>query len=64
MSMDRPYRVGTTYARVKSELLKYSGTQFDPAVVNVFLGIAPEEWEEINHRVMDDLAARGLIHRY
>jgi len=64
MSMDRPYRVGTSYDRVKSELLKYSGTQFDPSVVDVFLSIAPEEWDEINHRVMDDLAARGLIHRY
>jgi len=64
MSMDRPYRVGTSYDRVKSELLKHSGTQFDPSVVATFLGIPPDEWDEINHRVMDDLAARGLIHRY
>src|SRR6266850_1682793 len=49
MSMDRPYRVGTSYDRVKSELLKHSGTQFDPSVVATFLGIPPDEWDEINH---------------
>jgi glycerol-3-phosphate responsive antiterminator len=49
---------------VREELIRHSGTQFDPGVVEVFLGIAPEEWEQINHRVTNDLASRGLVHRY
>ncbi len=64
MTMDRPYRVGTSYDRVRAELTKYSGSQFDPKVVEVFLNVPPDEWEAINRRVMEDLASRGLVHRY
>jgi putative nucleotidyltransferase with HDIG domain len=63
MKMDRPYRRGTTYEKVREELIEYSGTQFDPKVVEVFLTIPPEVWEEINDRVSSDRAARGLVHR-
>jgi putative nucleotidyltransferase with HDIG domain len=63
MMMDRPYRTHTTYERVKTELVKHSGKQFDPGVVEAFLSIPPEEWEAINHRVMENLAARGAVAR-
>jgi len=26
--------------------------------------VPPDEWEAINRRVMEDLASRGLVHRY
>jgi len=63
MMMDRPYRQGTTHEKVREELLKHAGTQFDPAVVEVFLTIPIEEWDEINSRVTRDRASRGLVHR-
>ena len=37
MVTDRPYRKARTFAYAKSQLRKYSGTQFDPNVVEVFL---------------------------
>lgn len=63
MTMDRPYRRGTSLAMVREELLKHSGTQFDPKVVDVFLTVPENEWEEINIRVSGDGAAQGLVHR-
>jgi len=39
---DRPYRNGNTLAVAVSELLKYRGRQFDPEIVDVFLGILRE----------------------
>jgi putative two-component system response regulator len=63
MTMDRPYRKGTTRDRVRKELLKHSGSQFDPEVVETFLKITNEEWDEINQFVSKDRADRGLVHR-
>ncbi|HXI03435.1 MAG TPA: HD domain-containing phosphohydrolase [Candidatus Saccharimonadales bacterium] len=61
MLMNRPYRLATTYDKVRAELMQHSGTQFDPRVVDVFLTIPPEEWQTINERVAGDLALRGLV---
>jgi putative nucleotidyltransferase with HDIG domain len=36
---DRPYREGAPLNRALSELWKYRGTQFDPKIVEVFLGL-------------------------
>ena len=36
MTTDRPYRKALSYTRVVEELGKYSGKQFDPAIVAVF----------------------------
>lgn len=37
MTNDRPYRKGLTHTQAITELLKCSGTQFDPHLVSVFL---------------------------
>lgn len=37
MTTDRPYRLALSYDRVVHELRRFSGTQFDPALVDVFL---------------------------
>lgn len=37
MTNDRPYRKGLTHSQAITELLKCSGTQFDPHLVSVFL---------------------------
>ncbi len=39
MTSDRPYRKGTTFANAIAEIDRCSGTQFDPQVVQAFLGI-------------------------
>lgn len=38
MTTDRPYRKGMSFAIAAAELRKSCGTQFDPAVVDAFLG--------------------------
>lgn len=38
MTQDRPYRKGCTMERATDELIQCSGTQFDPAVVDAYLG--------------------------
>ena len=37
MVSDRPYRKALSLKKAKQELLKGSGTQFDPEIVKVFL---------------------------
>ena len=43
MTSDRPYRKGLPLDVVVSELNKYSGTQFDPVVVDAFLTLLEDE---------------------
>lgn len=58
MTSDRPYRKALPYEVARAEILKYSGTQFDPDVVKAFLGIPDGEWKEIQQRVMQDVESR------
>jgi putative nucleotidyltransferase with HDIG domain len=44
MTSDRPYRKGTSFAAAQQEIARCSGTQFDPAIVEVFLGMSAEFW--------------------
>jgi putative two-component system response regulator len=46
MTSDRPYRKPLSNGEAKSELLKYSGKQFDPQLVSIFLDIL-KEMEEV-----------------
>jgi putative nucleotidyltransferase with HDIG domain len=45
MTSDRPYRKGLPLNRVTSELRKFSGSQFDPVVVDAFLELLEKEGE-------------------
>jgi len=42
MTRDRPYRKRMTYDEAIGEIKKYSGVQFDPKVVNIFLDLIKE----------------------
>src|SRR6516164_6036196 len=42
ITSDRPYRVARTFDAAREEILRCSGTQFDPAVVEVYLRIPNE----------------------
>ncbi|MCC7381352.1 MAG: response regulator [Deltaproteobacteria bacterium] len=44
ITTDRPYRRGRSFGHAREELLRCSGTQFDPAVVAVTAAITDLEW--------------------
>lgn len=52
---DRVYRKGRPYADAALEIRRYSGTQFDPRVVEAFLSVPQEDWEHLRRGcLMDD----------
>jgi response regulator RpfG family c-di-GMP phosphodiesterase len=53
MTSDRPYRKAMPYEDAREEIVRNSGIQFDPAVVQVFLSIPPEEWKAMHRRIPD-----------
>ncbi len=59
MTSDRPYRRALTYEQARQEIIDYSGRQFDPRVVEAFLEVLPEEWDEIRDHVQRVLAERS-----
>lgn len=46
MTSDRPYRKALPFDAVISEIKRCSGTQFDPALAELFLSISRRQWEE------------------
>jgi HD-GYP domain-containing protein (c-di-GMP phosphodiesterase class II) len=51
MTSDRPYRRALPFETARSELLRESGRQFDPEVVQAFLKIPENVWEGIRAEV-------------
>lgn len=47
MTSDRPYRRALTYEAARQEIVRCSGTQFDPEVVSHFLRVPQEVWDQI-----------------
>ena len=47
ITSDRPYRKAKPFEHARAEIVRCGGTQFDPAIVEAFLAVAPEEWERI-----------------
>jgi putative nucleotidyltransferase with HDIG domain len=56
ITSDRPYRKAQTFDAARAEILRCSGTQFDPGVVEVFLNIPNELWQELR----SEISARNL----
>lgn len=46
MTSDRPYRRALPFEAVSQEIIKNSGTQFDPEIARMFLSINRSHWEE------------------
>ena len=44
---DRPYRAGQSHEIACEEIAASSGSHFDPKIVNAFLSISKQEWNEI-----------------
>ena len=51
MTSDRPYRAAQSYQAAREEIERWSGRQFDPAIVVVFLGMPDDIWETIRRQV-------------
>ena len=51
ITSDRPYRKARSFDAAREEILACSGTQFDPAVIEVFLKIPNELWQELRSEI-------------
>ncbi len=51
ITSDRPYRKARSFDVAREEILRCSGTQFDPAVVEVILKISNELWHELRSEI-------------
>jgi len=47
ITSDRPYRRARTYAAARQEIARCAGTQFDPGIVDVYLGLPDNLWEDL-----------------
>jgi len=61
MTSDRPYRKALSYDHAHTEILAHSGSQFDPAVVDIFRGFADADWRRI--REESEEQARAIVQR-
>ena len=52
ITSDRPYRQGRSFVHACSEIERCGGTQFDPAVVNTFLKMPVQIWEELRIEIL------------
>ncbi|MFZ0759461.1 MAG: HD domain-containing phosphohydrolase [Candidatus Sulfotelmatobacter sp.] len=48
---DRPYRVARSFADARKEILDWKGRQFDPEVVDVFMTIPDEVFEDLRREI-------------
>ena len=51
MISDRPYRKASTISHARDEIQRCAGTQFDPAVVEVFLAMPDTLWNELRENI-------------
>jgi response regulator RpfG family c-di-GMP phosphodiesterase len=48
MTSDRPYRKALSFQKAREEIVRCSGSQFDPDVVQAFLSIPEETWKRMH----------------
>jgi len=53
MTSDRPYHSAISYEEATAEIKRLSGSHFDPAIVDIFMAIVPEELRSIAERNRD-----------
>jgi len=51
ITSDRPYRPAQTLEAARKEIEKWSGRQFDPAIVKVFLEMPDSIWEDLRRNI-------------
>lgn len=58
ITSDRPYRAAQPTRAALTEINKFGGTQFDPDVVKVFMGMPETIWDDLRKQI------NSQIHRY
>ncbi len=51
MTSDRPYRKALSFAQARAEIVRCSGSQFDPGIVQVFLAMPEGLWSDLRREV-------------
>jgi len=51
ITSDRPYRAAQSISAARREIQKHAGLQFDPVVVETFMSISPELWQELRDKI-------------
>ena len=51
ITSDRPYRMARSFEEAREEIRRCSGTQFDPEVVEVFLKLPSQLWQELKAKI-------------
>jgi putative nucleotidyltransferase with HDIG domain len=51
ITSDRPYRKAKSFAAARLEIKRCSGTQFDPGVVDVYLSLPDQLWEDLRAEI-------------
>src|SRR5580658_8718225 len=62
MISDRPYRKALPISAAREEIQRYSGRQFDPRVVQVFMSQPDRIWLELHEKVGDPFRLAQLAH--
>ena len=60
MTSDRFYRKALGYAAARAEIVRCSGTQFDPRIAAVFLTVPDSTWIEVRSRVEGEYHAKDI----
>ncbi len=55
---DRPYRAAQSFSAARDEIIRWSGRQFDPDIVKIFLSIPQSIWDELRKEI------DAQIHRF
>ena len=48
---DRPYRAAQPFSAAREEIVRWSGRQFDPGLVRVFLTIPESIWHDLRKEI-------------
>jgi putative nucleotidyltransferase with HDIG domain len=51
ITSDRPYRHGSPFSAARNEIARCAATQFDPRVVDAFLSMPADVWEELRDAI-------------
>lgn len=51
ITSDRIYRPAQSYSAARAEISRFSGRQFDPEIVKVFLGMPDKVWEDLRKEI-------------
>jgi putative nucleotidyltransferase with HDIG domain len=55
ITCDRPYRKAQSLEAARAEIKRCSGTQFDPDIVEVFLRMPDNIWEDLRREINDQI---------